>query len=240
MPERGFLTETWDSDDWFQELSRDQRYLFIYSWTNNHCNPAGLYRITLATMSFETKFPKEELPDLLKSLSPKIAWYPEYNLIWVKNFVRIQTKSPKFLIAVAKCLKSIRYPNLVAEFIEYNQQHSISIPYEYNTATVPIPPSASAGTDSISKAVSLSDKGRGIVKGEGGITTEEIQEIATLYEEEIGKIVPAVAQELKDAIREYPAEWIKEAIGEAACQNVRKWKYVVAILKRWKEEGKGK
>ena len=97
MPERGFATETWDSDEWFQELSRDQRYLFIYLWTNNHCNQAGLYHITLSTISFATKIPKEELPELLNSLVPKAIWYPEDNLIWVKNFIKRQSKSSKFL-----------------------------------------------------------------------------------------------------------------------------------------------
>jgi len=97
MPERGFATETWDSDEWFQELSRDQRYLFIYLWTNNHCNQAALYHITLTTIAFEAKVPKEELPELLNSLSPKVIWYPTENLIWVKNFIKRQSKSSKFL-----------------------------------------------------------------------------------------------------------------------------------------------
>ena len=130
MPERAFLTETWD-DDWFHGLSRDQRYLFIYLWTNNRCTQAGAYHINLATMAFETKIPQEELPELLKSLAPKVGWYPEQNYVWVKNFLKWQAKSPKFLVAAAKCLKGIKNNGLVKEIINYNlKQHSISIPYE--------------------------------------------------------------------------------------------------------------
>ena len=93
MPERAFLTETWD-DDWFHGLSKDQRYLFIYLWTNGRCNQAGVYHMNLATMAFETKFTEGELPELLKSLSPKVEWYPEPNYIWVRNFIKRQAEGP--------------------------------------------------------------------------------------------------------------------------------------------------
>ncbi len=132
MPERGFATETWDSDEWFQELSERQRYLFIYLWTNAHCNQAGLYHITLSTISFATKIPKEELPELLISLAPKVIWYPEENLIWVKNFIKRQSKSSKFLAAAAKCLTTIKHNGAIKELLDYNlERYSISIPYQY-------------------------------------------------------------------------------------------------------------
>jgi DnaD/phage-associated family protein len=58
-----------------------------------------------------------------------------------------------------------------------------------------------------------------------------------LYEENIGPLTPLLADALRDAEQTYPAEWIAEAIGEAVKQNKRSWKYVEAILRRWKEEG---
>jgi len=132
MPERGFATETWDSDEWFQELSERQRYLFIYLWTNSHCNQAGLYHITLSTVSFATKIPKNELPDLINSLSPKVKWWPEDNLIWVQNFIKRQSKSSKFLAAAAKSLTTITNNKAIQELLDYNQRrYSISIPYGY-------------------------------------------------------------------------------------------------------------
>ena len=64
--------------------------------------------------------------------------------------------------------------------------------------------------------------------------------IYKLYEENIGPLTPLLADSLKDAEEEYPAERIEEAIGLAVKANARKWSYVEAILKRWKEEGYGK
>jgi DnaD/phage-associated family protein len=62
--------------------------------------------------------------------------------------------------------------------------------------------------------------------------------IFRLYEEHIGPLTPMLAEALQDAENEYPAQWIEEAIRRAVENNVRKWRYVEAILKRWQEEGK--
>jgi DNA replication protein len=62
--------------------------------------------------------------------------------------------------------------------------------------------------------------------------------IFTLYEQNIGLLTPIIAEELKDAEKEYPADWIAEAFKIAVEQNVRKWSYVQKILERWQTEGK--
>ena len=67
--------------------------------------------------------------------------------------------------------------------------------------------------------------------------SDEMAEIATMYEAEIGKITSFVAQELNDTLQNYPADKIKDAIKEAVKQNKRKWNYVKGILKNWKESG---
>ena len=64
--------------------------------------------------------------------------------------------------------------------------------------------------------------------------------IYQLYEENIGPLTPLLADTLKDAEDEHPTERIEEAIALAVKANARKWSYVDAILKRWKEEGYGK
>lgn len=63
--------------------------------------------------------------------------------------------------------------------------------------------------------------------------------IYLLYEANIGPLTPIVADMLKQAEKDYPLEWIQEAIKEALEHNVRKWKYIQAILANWKEKGHG-
>jgi DnaD/phage-associated family protein len=60
----------------------------------------------------------------------------------------------------------------------------------------------------------------------------------TLYEQNIGPLTPLIADELRDVEREYPAEWIEEAIREAVENNARSLRYVVRVLETWKTQGK--
>jgi DNA replication protein len=62
--------------------------------------------------------------------------------------------------------------------------------------------------------------------------------IYRLYEANIGALTPIVADHLKDAEKDYPPEWIEEAIRGAVVNNKRSWRYIQAILKRRESEGK--
>ena len=68
---------------------------------------------------------------------------------------------------------------------------------------------------------------------------DESPNIFELYEKNIGVITPMMAEILKEDEATYPAYWIREAIQIAVTRNVRTWKYVQAILKRWQTEGFG-
>jgi DnaD/phage-associated family protein len=60
-----------------------------------------------------------------------------------------------------------------------------------------------------------------------------------LYEENIGPLTPLIGDALKDAEQSYAPEWIRDAIELAVRNNKRSWSYCEAILRRWKEEGRG-
>lgn len=62
--------------------------------------------------------------------------------------------------------------------------------------------------------------------------------IFALYESLIGTLSPLIADELAEAERLYPAEWLEGAFREAAAQNVRSWRYISRILERWAVEGR--
>jgi len=95
------------------------------------------------------------------------------------------------------------------------------------------------------------EKGRtavdGITKGEWRPNPDEDQPISllverpnifVLYEQNIGPLTPIIADELRDAEQTYPPRWLEEAIQLAVENNVRKWRYVLSILERWRLEGK--
>jgi DNA replication protein len=63
-------------------------------------------------------------------------------------------------------------------------------------------------------------------------------DIFIAYEENIGLLTPMIADELKDAERTYPADWIRDAIREAALHNKRNIRYITKILETWSAEGR--
>lgn len=62
--------------------------------------------------------------------------------------------------------------------------------------------------------------------------------IFVLYEQNVGLLQPLLAEELMEAERTYPPEWIEEAFRIAVSQNVRRWAYIRGILERWANEGR--
>ncbi len=75
-------------------------------------------------------------------------------------------------------------------------------------------------------------------EGQTYIETEELPDIFTLYEQNIGMLTPMIAEELKAAEKLYPVAWIKDAIKEAVSLNKRNWRYIARILENWLAEGR--
>jgi DnaD/phage-associated family protein len=67
---------------------------------------------------------------------------------------------------------------------------------------------------------------------------QQPSDIYNLYEQNIGLLTPILAEELQEAEHRYPQEWIEEAFRIALRSNIRNWKYINGILKRWEREGK--
>lgn len=78
----------------------------------------------------------------------------------------------------------------------------------------------------------------GIPLAEASAVRREPPGIVALYEQNIGLVPPLLAEELEKAAQKFPADWIEEAFREAVERNRRNWRYVRAILERWRQEGK--
>jgi DnaD/phage-associated family protein len=70
------------------------------------------------------------------------------------------------------------------------------------------------------------------------ILPAERPNIFRLYETHLGPLTPLLADTLREAEITYPPEWFPDAFRIAAENNVRKWRYVEAILKSWLEKGR--
>jgi DnaD/phage-associated family protein len=71
------------------------------------------------------------------------------------------------------------------------------------------------------------------------VAAEPLPDVFTLYEQNIGMLTPMIADELRDAEKLYPPDWIRDAIKEAVLHNKRSIKYISKILENWSVEGRG-
>jgi len=95
------------------------------------------------------------------------------------------------------------------------------------------------GRQAVAKIASSELKLSGLKAGAPvNVPAEELPDIFTLYEQNIGMLTPMIADELRDAEKLYPGDWIRDAIKEAALHNKRSIKYIVKILENWSVEGR--
>lgn len=244
MPERTIDTGYWN-DPFVQPKSFNAKALYIYSWTNQHCNQAGMYEITMVTITRETGLEAEAATQAFRELYPKVVWYPDKNILWVRPFIKRQSRSPKFLIAAGKSLESIPDKALIAEYLRYYQEtYNFEIPYRYPIDTLSIPPARAADQDTGSGSGAGSDKED--KRGFGGEKKPdpeqepedpELAAIVKLYEQNIGIQTPMIYEELKDIRDHYPPGWFQAALKEALDHEARSLAYVKSILQRWEHDG---
>jgi hypothetical protein len=57
----------WSSDQWFAELSAEEKLLFVYLFSNERASVSGLYESPIRVMAFETSLGEKyaEVPGLI-------------------------------------------------------------------------------------------------------------------------------------------------------------------------------
>jgi DnaD/phage-associated family protein len=86
------------------------------------------------------------------------------------------------------------------------------------------------------------------VKGEGEVNgDDEVEEkpataaaaaIYSFFQKNITLLTPHLSEILDDAVKEYTDTWVMDALKETSAQGVRNFKYTLAILDRWKRQGR--
>ena len=82
MKTRIIWTKLWE-DEWFDSISQEARWLFIYLLTNNTIGLSGCYELRDKTICYHTHITQEQLPLIKKELYPKVKF--EGNWIYITN-----------------------------------------------------------------------------------------------------------------------------------------------------------
>lgn len=142
---------TWD-DPWFADLAPTSKLLFLYLFTNRRVSQCGAMEITVRQAAFETGIPVAEIPSSIDALGDRIQWWPESNLLIVRNFYRHQRAKTgdKFDVAARKSAESL--PDFAKQWLYGVYPHLAPQGY-----THPIPTPVAPDTHAISVTVAVTE-----------------------------------------------------------------------------------
>jgi hypothetical protein len=103
---RQIQTKFW-SDPYIQELSHEEKLLFLYLFTNEHTNISGVYEITIQTIANETCLEKERIKKVLDKFSDDKKIYYNTNYIVLVNFIKNQTLNPSVVKGINRELANL-------------------------------------------------------------------------------------------------------------------------------------
>lgn len=118
---RQIHTQIW-KDAWFLDLDSDHKLLFIYLFSNERANLAGLYDLALKVICFETDLPQETVEEGLALFGKADKVIYEDGWVWVPNLLRYNAQnlaSPKIQKHLRDTLETIPNIALKARWIEY-------------------------------------------------------------------------------------------------------------------------
>lgn len=218
------------SDGWFSELELDEKLLWSYFFSNEHTSVAGIYEITLRTMTNESGIERGRVEEiLLKFIQAKKCRY-EDGILWVFNMPKYQgSNSPKVVARIRKDVVGLPDSLIQRDYMKL---------YHIDRVSIPVPESAhdtdtDTETEQDTDQETETDPRQRAVVAAAPIRSNCFAQ----YESNIGMLTPMIAEKLKQAEDEFPPGQIERAIGIAVEKNARNWSYIQAILERWRRDG---
>lgn len=163
MKTRQIHTKIWN-DDWFCDLSKNSKLLFIYLITNQYVNLIGIYELSDRVILFETGLTKQDLDKSKKDLKDKIIFVDGW--IKIMNIEKYDSfKGGKLLSAKEKQLNEI--PIDISKKID-----RVCIGYQYPIHT----PNSNSNSNSNSKKYKYSS-----FEELKNISDEDIEDLINKY-----------------------------------------------------------
>lgn len=243
---RSVQTRMWREDEWFDELDIEARLFWIYLFTNPSSSPAGIFRLTMRTMSNESGVPFDRACQLMDQFGAAKKAYYNGGVVWVVNMRRLQFPdldgSGAWQVAKkmrddidsipdgnplkAEYLRRNGYPMEVIETIGGKEVKRVSIRYGY-----PI------DTQSVNKTETST-----VTETETETSTGGRDEYRRQYEQILGMIPTASYMEMTgymDKLTERNvSDWWGLALQATTQARVPGWHYMKACLESWLAAGK--
>jgi DnaD/phage-associated family protein len=209
-------TIIWE-DDWFIELTPEEKVVWFWLITNRRASVSGLYELSYGVIARETAFAKDMIIKIIDKFQHQEKIVIDTGWIWVINLRKYNDSKTD------NCNKRIE-----ADLLLIPEELRTAYEAYYKPLTSPLQAPDKVLEEIRNKKEEIGNKEIG-----------KTQSVFSVYENNIGMLTPIISDKLIDAEKEFGPAWICDAIEEAVKANVRKWNYIRGILDNWKVKGRG-
>lgn len=230
---RQIHTQIW-RDNWFLDLEPDEKLLFIYLFSNDSTNLAGIYEIHERVIQLETGLDKKRIEEILNRFEREGKVYYQDGIVWMVNMKKYHSNAGE---------KVIRGIEIIVEGIpdcEVKQKYCI-----YNGIAIENTLSEKKDTLSYSKSKSkLKSKSKTEEEEEtpdGGTVpySDPLSSICEYYKLKTGKLETKEATKLQELTVAYRSPDIRNAIDHMTAHTERPNPgYLQKVLDGWFAERK--
>ena len=244
---RSVKTAMWREDDWFQSLDSEERLLFIYLFTNPSASVAGIYKLPLRTIAFESGLALDRCQTILARFTKDNKAYYENGVIWVRRMREHQLPgniSNQVATRLARDVEAIPDCPLKTRYLQaYGAKTEVQIPHPYPMDTVSIPRATDTDTDTDTETDTVvdtdTDTAAAPVSSELAQRTEMIRQYEAVFGQTLsGPTYQQMVGYMKRLQSANSVDWWALAITETTGARRPGWQYMKAVLESWLASGK--
>ena len=238
---RQIHTQIW-RDNWFLELRPDEKLLFIYLFSNDNSNLAGIYEIHESIIALETGLRPARIREILVKLEASNKVHYGGGVVWIVNMRKYHSNaSEKVQKNIDAAIYDIQDGEIKKRYCIANGitlENTLSIPYPYPMDTL-----SHSKSNSKRESKSKTEKEEEEETPEGGtVTSAQSQKISSITDhiQKTGlQLKPTDEQAIQQLAAVFKTPDIHDAIDHMAAHTNRpNVGYLRKVLDGWFSERK--
>lgn len=236
---RQIHTQIW-RDNWFLELRPDEKLLFIYLFSNDNSNLAGIYEIHESIIALETGLRPARIREILVKLEASNKVHYGGGVVWIVNMRKYHSNaSEKVQKNIDAAIYDIQDGEIKNRYCIANGitlENTVSIPYGYHMDTL-------SHSKSKRESKSKTEEEEKEKTPEGGtVTSAQSQKISSItdhFKKTGAQIKPDDEQAIQQLAAVFKTPDIHDAIDHMAAHTNRpNVGYLKKVLDGWFSERK--
>lgn len=223
-------------DAFVLDLTPEEKYFYIYLMTNSKSTQIGIYELPKRIIETETGYNRETVEKLLQRFVDygKIDYNEPTKEIFIRNWAKYNwNNSPKVVARVQVELKDVKHTPFALKYLEMAEEiKSDTVSIQYTRATDS--PEILRRKDKEKDKEKDKDKEQQTAREKELPAADSPGMAFRFYEDNIGPLVPHIAQVISAMIDESSEELVHEALRRSVVANAtNKVKFAEGILRKW-------